>query len=236
MREAGRLVAQIGQELKRVAQPGMTTADLDRIAARMMQDAGATSTAKGYFGYPGYICVSVNDEVVHGIPGPRRLRPGDLVKTDIAARLRGYVGDTTVAFVVGTPSPDAERLMQVTETALRRGIEQAKPGNRLGDIGHAIQRHTEAHNMSVVREFVGHGVGRDMHEAPQVAQFGTPGKGRLLVPGMCLAIEPQVNLGGRDVLMLEDGWTAVTKDGSLSCHFEHTVAITPDGPLILTLP
>jgi methionyl aminopeptidase len=200
-----------------------------------MRRHGGTSTAYGYFGFPGYICVSLNDEVVHGIPGPKRLRQGDIVKVDVAASYNGYVGDTTISFSLGQPSRDAERLMRVTEEALHKGIEQAWPGNRIGDISHAIQRHVEANGFSVVKEFVGHGVGRSMHEAPQVPHFGPPGKGRLLVPGMCLAIEPQVNFGQPAVRMLDDGWTAVTLDGSLSAHFEHTVAITHEGPRILTL-
>jgi len=236
MREAGRIVAGIVLELKRAARPGMTTAELDRIAADLMKRHDAVSTAKGYFGFPGYICVSVNNQVVHGIPGPLKLRQGDLVKVDVAASYRGYVGDTAASFTVGPPSPQAERLMRVTEEALFRGIEQARPGNRIGDISHAIQKHVEANKLSVVRDFVGHGVGRSMHEAPQVPHFGPPGKGRLLVPGMVIAIEPQVNLGQPGVRILEDGWTAVTLDGSLSAHFEHTVAVTEDGPQILTLP
>jgi methionyl aminopeptidase len=236
MREAGRIVALTALELKRVAAPGMTTRDLDRVAAHMFKKHGARSTAHGYFGYPGQICVSVNDEVVHGIPGPRRLNEGDLVKVDIAASYRGYVGDTTISFGVGTLRPEIERLVEVTEAAMYRGIDQAIAGNRLGCISHAIQQHVEANGLQVVREFVGHGVGRSMHEPPQVPHFGPPDRGPLLRPGMCLAIEPQVNLGGRGVRMLEDGWTAVTLDGKWSAHFEHTVAVTAEGPVILTLP
>jgi methionyl aminopeptidase len=238
MRAAGRAVARIAQALTQSVRAGMTTADVDRLAAELMREHDCTSTALGY-GYPpfpGYICVSVNDQVVHGIPGSRRLREGDLLKLDIAARHNGYVGDTTVSFTLGPPSADQERLMRVTEQALLRGIEQARPGNRIGDISHAIQRHVETNGLSVVREFVGHGVGRDMHEAPQVPHHGPPGKGRLLVPGLVIAIEPQVNLGQPAVRMLNDGWTAVTQDGSLSAHFEHTVAVTANGPEILTLP
>jgi methionyl aminopeptidase len=214
----------------------MTTKDLDRVAAQMFKLHGARSTALGYHGYPGQICVSVNDEVVHGIPGSRRLKQGDLVKVDIAASYRGYVGDTTLCFGIGSLEPEIQRLAEVTEAALMLGIEQARPGGRLTDIGHAIQRHVEANGFEVVREFVGHGVGRSMHEAPQVPHWGQRGHGPLLKPGMCIAIEPQVNQGGRDVRMLDDGWTAVTLDGKWSAHFEHTVAITPDGPMILTLP
>ena len=164
------------------------------------------------------------------------MRQGDLVKVDVAARLRGYVGDTTISFTIGEPRPEIQRLMKVTEQALHKGIEQAIAGQRLGDISHAIQKHVERNGLDVVREFVGHGVGRSMHEPPQVPHFGSPGRGVLLRPGMCLAIEPQVVLGSREVRMLDDGWTAVTLDGSWSAHFEHTVAVTSNGPMILTLP
>jgi methionyl aminopeptidase len=237
MREAGKLVAAVTRALEERAEPGMTTRDLDAIAAEMFKAAGAESTALGYFGYPGHICVSVNDEVVHGIPGPRKLARGDLVKTDVAARLNGYVADTTHCFAIGglqSLSPRARELVMVTREALFRGIEQARPGNRLSDIGAAIEAHVVKHGMSVVRDFVGHGVGRNMHEAPQVHHHGPPGRGPVLRPGMCLAIEPQVNLGSAEVRMLDDGWTAVTVDGSLSAHFEHTVAITANGPVVLT--
>ena len=236
MREAGRIVARTVEELKRAAQPGVTTRDLDRVAAETFRKFGAKSTSLGYFEFPGHICVSVNEQVVHGIPGSRRLREGDLVKVDVAAMYRGYVGDTAASFGVGRLRPEVERLVEVTERAMYRGIEQARAGQRLSNISHAIQTHVEAKGLEVVREFVGHGVGRSMHEPPQVPHFGPPGHGPLLKPGMCLAIEPQVNLGGRGVRILEDGWTAVTLDGRWSAHFEHTVAITPKGPVILTLP
>jgi methionyl aminopeptidase len=238
MREAGVIVAAVIRALADQSEAGMTTKDLDQIAARMFKDAGAESTALGYFGYPGHICVSVNDEVVHGIPGSRRLKRGDLVKVDVAARYRGYVADSTGCFAIGgleTLSERARELVRVTEEALFRGIEQARAGNRLSDIGAAIEAHVSQHGMSVVRDFVGHGVGRNMHEAPQVHHHGPPGRGPILREGMCLAIEPQVNLGSAAVRMLDDGWTAVTVDGSLSAHFEHTVAITNNGPEILTL-
>jgi methionyl aminopeptidase len=238
MREAGKIVAATIRSLEESARAGMTTHELDRVAATCFKESGAESTALGYFGYPGHICISVNDEVVHGIPGPRRLKRGDLVKVDVAARYRGYVADSTHCFAVGgidTLSPRARELVQVTHEALFHGIQQAKAGNRLSDIGAAIEAHVRKHGMSVVRDFVGHGVGRNMHEAPQVQHHGPAGRGPVLRAGMCLAIEPQVNLGSPEVRMLEDGWTAVTVDGSLSCHFEHTVAITPEGPEILTL-
>lgn len=234
MREAGRIVALTVQELRRAAEPGATTKDLDRVAAQTFKKYGAATAIPPAYEFPAHICVSVNDEVVHGIPGPRRLREGDLVKVDVAAMYRGYVGDTAASFGVGKLRPEIERLVEVTEQAMYRGIEQALAGQRLSNISHAIQKHVEANGLQVVREFVGHGVGRTMHEPPQVPHFGEPGHGPLLKPGMCLAIEPQVNEGGRGVEILQDGWTAVTLDGCWSAHFEHTVAITPDGPDILT--
>jgi methionyl aminopeptidase len=235
MRESGRIVARTARELVAALRPGLSTRELDLVAAKSFRRQGAKSTALGYFGFSGHICVSVNHQVVHGIPGPLRIKDGDLVKFDIAAIHNGYVGDTTVSAVVGgKPTPEQARLMRVTYDALMAGIEQARPGNRLSDIGHAIQKHVEANGLHVVKEFVGHGVGRSMHEAPQVAHWGPPGKGPLLRPGMVLAIEPQVVLGSPEVLMLDDGWTAVTVDGSLSAHYEHTVAITENGPWILT--
>ena len=237
MREAGRVVARTVREVVAAMRPGMTTRDLDMIAAKSFRRQGARSTALGYFGFPGHICVSVNSQVVHGIPGPLTIEDGDLIKLDVAAIYNGYVGDTTLTAVVGgRPTPDQERLMRVTNEALMAGIAQARPGNRLSDIGHAIQSCVERNGLQVVREFVGHGVGRSMHEAPQVAHWGPPGKGPSLRPGMVIAIEPQVNLGGREVQMLPDGWTAVTVDGNLSAHYEHTVAITDNGPWILTEP
>jgi methionyl aminopeptidase len=238
MREAGQVVARVIRELERVAAAGMTTRDLDQIAAKMFEDVGAVSTAFGYFDYPGHICVSVNEEVVHGIPGPRKLKHGDVVKCDVAAKYRGYVGDSTGCFVIGgmeAVPPRVQELITVTREALFKGIEQARPGNRLTDIGAAIEEHVNLHGMSVVRDFVGHGIGREMHEAPQVHHHGPAGRGPVLRPGMVIAIEPQVNLGSPAVRMLADKWTAVTADGSMSCHWEHTVAVTKDGPQILTL-
>src|SRR5262249_38567105 len=231
MREAGKIVVATIRALEAAARAGVTTRDLDQVAAGVFKETGAESTALGYFGYPGHICVSVNDEVVHGIPGPRKLKRGDLVKVDVAARYRGYVADSTHCFAVGglvTLTPRVRELVQVTQEALFQGIEQARAGNRLSDIGAAIEAHVRSHGMSVVREFVGHGVGRNMHEAPQVQHHGPAGRGPVLRPGMCLAIEPQVNLGSPAVRMLEDGWTAVTGDGSLSAPFEHTVSVTAD--------
>ncbi|MCC6177890.1 MAG: type I methionyl aminopeptidase [Chloroflexi bacterium] len=237
MRQAGLVVARTVREVVAAMRPGMTTRDLDLVAARSFERQGAKSTAKGYHGFPGYICVSVNTQIVHGIPGPLKIANGDLVKLDVAARFKGYVGDTTLTTVVGgTPTPEQERLMRVTREALGAGIAAAQPGNRLSDIGHAIQTYVEEHGLSVVREFVGHGVGRSMHEPPQVSHWGPPGRGPVLRPGMVIAIEPQVNVGSPAVKMLPDGWTAVTADGSLSAHYEHTVAITDDGPWVLTAP
>jgi methionyl aminopeptidase len=237
MREAGKVVNKIAREVVASIEAGMTTREIDSIAVKCFKKYGMRSTAHGYFGFPGHICVSVNNQVVHGIPGSLKVQAGDLVKMDIAGRYKGYVGDTAVTMCVGgQPTEDQARLMQVTREALYAGIAQARPGNRLSDIGHAIQTHVEARGMSVVREFVGHGVGREMHEAPQVSHWGPPGKGPTLRPGIVIAIEPQVNIGSREVIMLDDGWTAITADGSLSAHMEHTVAITPDGPWILTEP
>src|SRR5205807_8219390 len=211
MREAGQVVADTIRILEAEAEVGMTTRELDEIAARKFKQVGAESTALGYFGYPGHICVSVNDEVVHGIPGPRKLKRGDLVKVDVAARYRGYVGDSTHCFAIGgldTLAPRARELVQVTQEALFQGISQARAGNRLSDIGAAIEEHVRKHGMSVVRDFVGHGVGRNMHEAPQVQHHGPPGRGPVLRPGMCLANAPHVNRGPRDSRMHQDGWTA----------------------------
>lgn len=234
MREAGRIVAITVEELRRAARPGITTKELDRVAEKSFKRFGAESTAFGYFGFPGHICVSVNDEVVHGIPGPRKLKEGDIVKVDVAARYRGYVADTAVTFPIGRIPPRVQELLDTTLNGLMAGIAQAREGNRLTDISHAIQQYVESRGFSVVRDFVGHGVGRNMHEPPQVPHWGPPHRGPILKRGMVLAIEPQVNAGAPWVRIMEDGWTAVTQDGSLSAHFEHTVAITKDGPEILT--
>jgi methionyl aminopeptidase len=237
MRESGLVVSRTVRELVAAMKPGMTTRDLDQVALKSFKRQGAKSTAYGYHGFPGQVCVSVNNQVVHGIPGPLRIQDGDLVKFDVAAQYRGYVGDTTLSAVVGgKPNPEQQRLMAIAYGGLMAGIAAAQAGNRLSDIGHAIQLWVEARGLKVVQEFVGHGVGRSMHEPPQVSHWGAPGKGPVLRPGMVVAIEPQVNLGGRAVQMLSDGWTAVTLDGKLSAHYEHTVAITADGPWVLTEP
>jgi methionyl aminopeptidase len=242
MREAGLVVARTVRELIAAMKPGMTTKELDALALASFKRQNAVSTAYGYppggdNPFPGRICISVNNQVVHGIPGGLRIQQGDLVKFDIAAQHKGYVGDTTLSAVVGgKPNAQQQRLMAVAYGGLMAGIDAARVGNRLSDIGHAIQTFVESKGLEVVQEFVGHGVGRSMHEPPQVSHYGEPGKGAPLRAGMVLAIEPQVNLGGRYVQMLSDGWTAITADGSLSAHYEHTVAITPDGPWILTEP
>jgi methionyl aminopeptidase len=235
MREAGRLVGEVLAELAAHVAPGVTTADLDHLAEKRIAQAGATAAFKGYHGYPATICASINEEVIHGIPSARRvLNEGDVISIDVGASLDGYYGDSAMTLPVGQVSEDAARLLRVTEEALYKAIEMARPGGRVSDIGHEVQRHVEAYGFSVVREFVGHGIGQRMHEEPQVPNYGEPGRGPRLAEGMVLAIEPMVNAGKAAVKVLADGWTAVTRDGSLSAHFEHTVAVTADGPRILT--
>ena len=213
----------------------MSTAELDEIAERRIRQAGATPAFKGYHGYPATICASINDEVIHGIPSGRRvLAEGDIISIDVGAALDGYYGDSAVTLPVGHVSEQAATLLRVTEESLYKAIEQARPGRRVSDIGHAVQRHVEAFGFSVVREFVGHGIGVRMHEEPQVPNYGEPGHGPRLAEGMVLAIEPMVNAGKPAVKVLADGWTAVTRDTSLSAHFEHTVAVTAGEPWILT--
>ncbi|HEU4384778.1 MAG TPA: type I methionyl aminopeptidase [Anaeromyxobacteraceae bacterium] len=237
MREAGLVVHQVLEELARALRPGLTTAELDRLAEARTRELGATPAFKGYHGYPASLCISVNDEVVHGIPSPERvLRRGDIVGLDFGVVYRGYYGDAARSVPVGEVGPEAHRLLATTREALERGIAAAGPGGRIGDVGAAVQGLAESRGYSVVRDFVGHGIGRRLHEPPQVPNFGVAGTGVRLRPGMVLAIEPMVNAGAPDVLTLEDGWTAVTADGSLSAHFEHTVAVTENGPEILTLP
>jgi len=243
MRESGLVVARTVRELVAALKPGISTKDLDDVALASFARQNAVSTAYKYppggpNPFPGRVCISVNNEIVHGIPKKRmRINDGDLVKFDVAAQHRGYVGDTTLSATVGgKPTQEQAFVMAVAYGGLMAGINAARVGNRLSDIGHAIQSFVESKGLLVVQEFVGHGVGRTMHEPPQVSHVGVPGRGPILRSGMVLAIEPQVNLGGREIQMLPDGWTAVTKDGSLSAHYEHTVAITPDGPWILTEP
>lgn len=236
MRAAGRVVASALMELAAGIVPGKTTTmELDALAESALGRHGAIPSFKGYKGYPNATCIAVNEEVVHGIPGPRRLEEGDIVGIDLGAILDGYHADSAITAPVGTISAEAERLLKVTREALFAGIRMAEVGNRLTDISNAIQRYAEAHHFSVVRELVGHGIGREMHEAPQVPNFGRPGKGPRLAVGMTLAIEPMLNAGKGEVEALPDRWTIVTKDRSLSAHFEHTVAIGKSGPDILTL-
>jgi methionyl aminopeptidase len=235
MREAGRLVGEVLAELAAIVAPGVTTADLDALAEKRIARAGAVPAFKGYHGYPATICTSINEEVIHGIPSGRRLlKDGDIISIDVGASLNGYFGDSAVTLPVGQVSEEAATLLRVTEEALYKAIERVRPGNRISDIGHAVQKHVEAYGFSVVREFVGHGIGERMHEEPQVPNYGDPGRGPRLAAGMVLAIEPMVNAGKPAVKVLGDGWTAVTCDSSLSAHFEHTVAVTADGPRILT--
>jgi len=235
MRTAGRLVGEVLAELTSRVAPGVTTAELDEVAEARIRAAGAIPAFKGYHGYPATICASINEEVIHGIPSGRRvLNEGDVVSIDVGASLDGYFGDSAVTLAVGQVSENAATLLRVTEEALHKAIERVRPGARISDLGHAVQQHVEAYGFSVVREFVGHGIGQRMHEEPQVPNYGEPGRGPRLTEGMVLAIEPMVNAGKPAVKVLADGWTAVTRDGSLSAHFEHTVAVTPDGPWILT--
>ncbi len=236
IREACLVVHDILDELVRAAVPGVTTGELDRLARSRTRERGAEPAFLGYHGYPAAVCVSVNDEVVHGIPSDRRvLRDGDVVGLDFGASLGGWFGDSARTVVVGRPSAEAERLVAATRDALAAGIRAAVPDARLGDVGAAVQAIVEGRGYSVVREFVGHGIGRRLHESPQVPNYGTRGTGERLRPGMVLALEPMVNVGGCEVETTDDGWTAVTLDGSLSAHCEHTVAITENGPEILTL-
>ena len=235
MREAGRLVGEVLAELAGLVAPGVTTADLDAVAEKRIARAGATPAFKGYHGYPATICASINDEVIHGIPSGRRLlNDGDIISIDVGASLNGYFGDSAITLPVGQVSEEAATLLRVTEEALYKAIDRVRPGSRISDLGHAVQKHVEAYGFSVVREFVGHGIGQRMHEEPQVPNYGDPGRGPRLTEGMVLAIEPMVNAGKPAVKVLGDGWTAVTRDSSLSAHFEHTVAVTADGPWILT--
>jgi len=235
MRAAGRLVGEVLTALTPSVVPGVTTAELDEVAEKMIADAGAIPAFKGYHGYPATICSSINEEVIHGIPsGQRVLREGDILSIDVGASLEGYFGDSAITVPVGQVSEEAARLLTVTEEALYKAIEVARPGGRVSDIGHAVQKHVEAYGFSVVREFVGHGIGQKMHEEPQVPNYGEAGRGPRLAEGMVLAIEPMVNAGKPEVKVLSDGWTAVTRDKSLSAHFEHTVAITASGAWILT--
>ncbi|MFZ5591292.1 MAG: type I methionyl aminopeptidase [Bacillota bacterium] len=234
MRDAGRIVAGAHAEIARAVRPGVTTAELDRIAEEYITRKGGRPAFKGLYGYPATICASVNEQVVHGIPGLRQLQNGDIISIDIGAEINGYFGDSAVTLPVGEVSPQVSKLLEVTEQSLYQGIARAVEGNRLTDISHAIQKYVEAHGFSVVRDYVGHGIGSSMHEEPQVPNFGRPGRGPRLKAGMTLAIEPMVNMGTYKVRTLPDNWTVVTDDLQYSAHFEHTIAITESEPEILT--
>jgi methionyl aminopeptidase len=236
MREAGRIVANTHQLLKEAIRPGVSTMQLDQLAERYILSQNATPSFKGYNGFSGSICASVNEELVHGIPCSRKLKDGDIISIDIGAYYKGFHGDSAWTYAVGNISPVARKLLEVTEQALNKGLSIAKPDLRLLSISHEIQKYVEENGFSIVREYVGHGIGSKLHEEPQIPNYGQPNRGPRLKPGMVLAIEPMVNAGERYVKTLSDGWTVVTVDGSLCAHFEHTVAITADGYEILTLP
>ncbi len=234
MRRAGAVVGAVLALLKRSVEPGISTKELDRIAYEEITRHGARPTFKGYRGFPASICASINEEIVHGIPGKRVLKEGDIIKLDVGATLDGLIGDAAISVPVGQVSQEATALMDATRQSLEQGIKASQPGNRIGDIGAAVQSFGEARGYGVVREFVGHGVGRFLHEDPQVPNYGQVGLGPLLRPGMCIAIEPMLNLGDWRTRILDDQWTVVTADRKLSAHFEHTIAITEEGPEILT--
>ena len=237
MRDAGRISARALKLAGEAVEPGVSTWEIDRIVRRYIEGQGAVPTFLGYGGFPASACISVNNVVIHGIPRKdQKLRAGDIVSVDVGATYEGFVGDNAWTFPCGDVSSEAKALMDATRESLFEGIRAAQAGNRIGDIGSAVQRYVEARGYSVVRDFVGHGVGAKMHEDPSVPNYGTPGRGVRLLPGMTIAIEPMINEGVKEVEALKDGWTTVTADGKLSAHFEHTVAVTPDGPVILTLP
>ncbi len=235
MKEACVIAAGALKAAGAAVEPGISTEEIDRIAHNFITKNGAIPTFKGYNGYPAATCISINDEVIHGIPNKKRIiRAGDIVSIDVGATFNGYVGDNAATFAAGDISPEAQRLCDTTRESLYEGIKMAVAGGRIGDIGSTIQRYCEERGFSVVREYTGHGVGKQMHEDPSVPNFGTPGRGVRLLPGMTIAIEPMINQGGAGIRQLPDGWTIKTKDGALSAHFEHTVAITSNGPVILT--
>ena len=235
MREACRISAKALQIGGAAVEPGVSTLEIDRVIRKYIESEGAKPSFLGYGGFPASACISINETVIHGIPGKRIIRAGDIVSIDVGACLNGFHGDNAATFGAGDISPEAQRLLDATRESLLEGIRAAKAGNRIGDIGSAVQRYVEVRGYSVVRQFVGHGVGTDLHEDPSVPNFGTPGRGPRLVPGMTIAIEPMVNMGGPDVRILPDGWTTVTTDGKLSAHFEHTIAVTDNGPVIMTV-
>ncbi len=234
MRAAGQLVGSVLRELRGMVTPGITTIEIDRVAEKMIRDAGALPTFKGYHGFPFSICASVNEQVVHGFPSNYKLKEGDLLSIDCGVTLEGFVGDTATTVPVGTVRADWQKLIRVTDECLERAIEQCRPGKHLGDIGWAVQELAESHGYSVVRDYVGHGIGRQMHEDPQIPNYGKPGLGPKIKLGYVFAVEPMVNMGGHHTKVLSDGWTVVTLDGQPSAHSEHTIAITEDGPEVLT--
>ena len=236
MRDACVISAQALQLAGESIRPGMTTAELDHIIRKFIEKQGATPSFLGYGGFPAAACISINETVIHGIPGKRVIQPGDIVSVDVGAYYNGFHGDNAATFPVGEVSAEAQGLLDATRQSLYQGIEAAQPGNRIGDIGAAVQRYVEERGYSVVRQYVGHGVGTNLHEDPSVPNFGTPGRGPRLLPGMTIAIEPMINAGTCEVDTQRDGWTVTTRDGKWSAHFEHTIAITADGPVILTLP
>jgi len=236
LRRPNAIVAEVLQRLRKAVLPGVTTRELDQITEDVILSKGALPAFKGYRGYPATLCASINEQVVHGIPNQRRLEEGDIVSLDVGASLNGYFGDAAITLPVGTVDPEAERLLKVTEQALTLGIEQARKGNRLFDISFAVQSWVESHGFSVVRDFVGHGIGKSLHEEPQIPNFGAPHQGPRLEEGMVFALEPMVNEGTYEVKILSDGWTVVTADRKRSAHFEHTIAVTDSDPEILTLP
>lgn len=235
LKRSSAIVAEVFQELKKVIEPGITTHELDQMTEKIILSRGATPAFKGYRGFPASLCVSINEEIVHGIPGQRKVKEGDIVSLDVGVNLNGYFGDGAITLPVGEVDREAKRLLEVTERALYVGIEKAKVGNRLFDISYAIQAWVEGHGFSVVRDYVGHGIGRDLHEEPQIPNFGPPHQGPRLEKGMVFALEPMVNEGTYEVKILSDGWTVVTADGKRSAHFEHTIAITGNGFEILSV-
>lgn len=235
IRKSNRIAAQVLGKLREIIAPGVTTTELDRVAEEMSRENSAKPAFKGYRGYPASLCTSVNSEVVHGIPSNRELREGDIVSLDFGILFDGYYGDSALTVPVKEVSPEAMRLIRVTRESLYKGIEEARAGNRLGDISAAVQEHVEAAGFSVVRDYVGHGIGKSLHEDPQIPNYGTRGRGIVLKKGMVLAIEPMVNEGRYGVRVTGDGWTVITEDGKLSAHFEHTIAISDDGPEILSV-
>lgn len=234
MRQAGKILARIVNKLQEVIKPDITTKFIDDLTNELFIEANVKTAFKGYRGYPAHVCASINEVVVHGIPSGRKLKSGDILGLDLGLEYEGFFSDMTITLPVGKVDGNAKRLIEIAKNSLAEGIKKVQPGNHLSDVSYAIQSYVERHGYSIVRQFVGHGIGSKMHEEPEVANFGKPGKGPILKPGMVLAIEPMVNMGGWECEILEDGWTAVTVDGSLSAHFEHTVAVTENGAEILT--